>query len=70
MGKTTRVNQAGYIQERDSAPYAADQKNPQYRRALKKLIERGTPRHLAREAARRSVYRPKMKVNDTRQDEE
>lgn len=39
-------------QPKESAEYRYDQKNPAYRKALKRLIESGTPRSLAREVAR------------------
>lgn len=61
----------GEPQQRASAPYALDQKNPAFRKALKRMIERGIPRSIAREAARISTRKPKLRTErrDAAEDE-
>lgn len=47
-------------QPRASAEYSWDQKNPLFRKELKKLIEGGVPRSLARPVARSIVNKAKV----------
>ena len=59
----------GLPQQRASAPYAREQRDPKWRKAVKRLIERGCPRSLAREAARQSLIKPKVRQERSSGDE-
>jgi hypothetical protein len=47
------IKEHDYMPPRDSDPYKKDQKSPMFRKELKRLIERGIPRKLARPIAHR-----------------
>ena len=48
---------------RDSAEYEYDQRNPMFRKEMKRLIERGVSRKLARPAARAYVTSRSVKLD-------
>ena len=45
-------------QEKDSAEFARDQKNPAYRKSLKQWLQRGIPLYAARFVAREDARKP------------
>lgn len=59
----------GIAQPRASEEFAFEQRNPLFRKALKKLIESGVPRSLARHAAKSKVFKPKINVHSQQSDE-
>lgn len=63
MGKTTHIKSKSFEGEpRQSAEYVKDQKNPMWRREVKKLIESGLERNAARAAAREVVKAKMVKL--------
>lgn len=51
----------GEPQPRDCEEFRQDQKNPMYRKAVKKWLQRGIPLYAARFAAREDARKPDAK---------